>query len=354
MTYKIPNLPLENFKESPKILKKAISANKAIAEIKGLAQTIPNQVILINTLSIQESKDSSEVENIMTTHDELFRYDKKEKDFSPEAKEVYRYNDALFYGFKELKTKPITNNLLIKISKIITEVDAGFRNAPGTNLKNEKTGEIVYVPPQNNLKIQKYMRNLEDFINKSELSDFDPLVKMAIIHHQFESIHPFFDGNGRTGRILNILYLMSENLLEMPILYLSRYITNNKEQYYALLQDVRDNNNWEDWILFMLSALETTAKQTVSMIEEIKKLMMGYKVMLKEKAPNIYSHELINNIFSYPYAKIEYVMKDLNVSRVTASKYLKRLEEIGLLKMTKHKNSKYYINEKLLNLFLSL
>lgn len=351
--YTIPTLPLSTVIETPRVLKKAIAANKAIAELKGIAQTIPNQSLLINTLSIQESKDSSEIESIVTTHDELFRLDQKSKEkFSPAAKEVHRYNQALFYGFQALNDKSLTNNLLIEIAQIITDRDSGFRNAPGTTLKNGG-GEVVYTPPQHPEDIKNYMKNLEEFINNSKMSDFDPLVKMAIIHHQFESIHPFFDGNGRTGRILNILYLIQEDILEIPILYLSRYITQNKADYYNLLQKVRDENAWEDWTIYMLSALESTANQTIDTIESIKNLMAEYKQILRGKT-KIYSHELINNLFMHPYTKIDFVMNDVKVSRITATKYLNELVEIGLLEMKKIGTSNYYINTKLLKLFTDL
>lgn len=353
MSYTIPILPLKDFKETSQILKKAISANKVIAELKGVAHTIPNQGILINTLALQESKDSSEIENIVTTHDELFKYDKRDESFSPATKEVYRYNEALYYGFNVIQKKPITNNLLIKMARIITQRESEFRNVPGTVLKNSQ-GEIVYTPPQNPKIINELMKNLEQFINDSNLTDFDPLVKMAIIHHQFESIHPFFDGNGRTGRILNILYLITEGVLDIPILYLSRYITQNKTDYYRLLQEVRDDGKWEEWVLYMLTALESTAKQTISTIESIKALMAEYKTILKEREPKLYSHELMNTIFSHPYTKIEFIEKSLHVSRPTASKYLKKLASMKLLEVEKYKNSRYYINTKLLALFTSL
>ena len=353
MKYNIPTLPLKNIIETPRILKNAIAANKVIAELKGVAQTIPNQSILINTLLIQESKDSSEVENIVTTHDELFKYDKNYKDFSPATKEVHRYNEALYYGFKTLKSKPLTNNLLIKIVQIITDRESGFRNLPGTTLKNNQ-GEVIYTPPQNFEEISDHMQNLEQFINNREMSDFDPLVKMAIIHHQFESIHPFFDGNGRTGRILNILYLISEEILDIPILYLSRYITRNKTEYYKLLQKVRDENAWEEWILFILKALENTAKHTILTIESIKSIMAEYKRILREKEPKLYSHELINTIFSHPYTKIEFIVSSTKVSRLTASKHLRKLVNMGLLELKKHKKTNYYINTKLVGIFASL
>jgi Fic family protein len=353
MTYTVPTLPLKNVTETPRILKKAIAANKVIAELKEVAHTIPNQAILINTLALQESKDSSEIENIVTTHDELFKYDKKSEMFSPATKEVYRYADALFHGCKTIETKPITNNLLIEIARVITGHVSGFRNVPGTVLKDGR-GEVVYTPPQNVTDIANQMKNLEQFINDQNMSDFDPLVKMAIIHHQFESIHPFFDGNGRTGRILNILYLIAGGTLDNPILYLSRYITKNKAEYYRLLQKVREEEAWEEWILYMLTALESTARQTISTIESIKFLMAEYKTILREKEPKIYSHELMNTIFSHPYTKIEFLTTKLHVSRLTASKYLRKLASLGLLKLEKHKNTNYYINTKLVTLITSL
>ncbi|HPO05549.1 MAG TPA: Fic family protein [Candidatus Gracilibacteria bacterium] len=352
--YHIPLLPLSPEIETSAILKKTIKANKVIAELKGMAQTIPNQSILINTLSLQESKDSSEIESIVTTHDELFRFDQNNLILSsPAAKEVHFYNKALYYGVQEIKKRPISNTLLVEIGKIISASVQSFRKMPGTKLINSINGEVVYTPPQNQEEIEKYMKNLEIFINDDSISPLDPLVKMAIIHHQFESIHPFHDGNGRTGRILNILYLISQGVLDIPILYLSRYITQNKAKYYELLQKVRDENNWEDWILFMLDALESTAKQSIQSIEEIKKLMVSYKKNLKEQT-KFYSHELINNLFRHPYTKIEFVMQDVNLSRITAAKYLNILVEIGLLKKQKVGKTNYYINENLLKLFTNI
>ncbi len=353
MIYKIPTLPLPNIILTEEIWKKTVSANRKLAELKGIAQTIPNQSIIINTLPIQESKDSSEVENIVITHDELFKYDKESKIFSPATKEVYRYNEALFHGFKVLKTKPLTNNLLIELSQIITERKSGFRNLPGTTLKNSR-GEVVYTPPQNFNEISENMKNLERFINDPAMSNLDPLVKMSIIHHQFESIHPFFDGNGRTGRILNILYLISEGILDIPILYLSRYITQNKADYYRLIQKVRDEGAWGEWILYILTALESTADQTAKTIEQIKKLMTEYKSMIRERESKLYSHELINTLFSHPYTKIEFISDAVNVNRQTASVYLKKLEKLGLLSSQKNGRTIYYINTKLVALFTSL
>lgn len=352
MDYAIVPLPLAEQLETPTVLKKAIAANKALAELKGVAQTIPNQGILISALAIQESKDSSAIESIVTTHDELFRYEDK-PGFSAAAKEVHRYRDALFHGFKCVQNGVISNNNIIEIVKIVTARDIGYRNTPGTTLKNG-LGEVIYTPPQSLTAIIDHMNNLEQFINNSELSDLDPLVKMAVIHHQFESIHPFFDGNGRTGRILNILYLLLEGVLDIPVLYLSRYIISHKNQYYQLLQKVRNEGTWEEWIIFMLKATESTAQQSIKTVEGIKELMAYYKTILRAKTPKFYSHELINTIFNHPYTKIEHVVKATKVSRITASKHLTKLVELGLLKKTKYKNTNYYVNKGLFRLFMKM
>jgi len=355
MQYKIPTLPLALDLESKKVLKKAILANKKLAELKAAAKTIPSEEILINTLSLQESKDSSEVEQIITTHDELFKFDsKKSEGFSLAAKEVQNYNKALFFGFREVAQKKlITTNLLIKIVQIITERKKGLRDAPGTNLKNQ-VGDVIYEPPQAKSEIEKMMQNLEIFVNNPNISDQDPLVKMAIIHHQFESIHPFFDGNGRTGRILNILYLILADTLELPILYLSRYIIRKKSKYYELIQKVRDEGDWEEWILFMLEAVEDTAGSTIETIEKIRILMQDYKSILRSKESKIYSHELLNTVFQHPYTKIEFVMQAESISRPTASKHLKKLVDLGLLQLVKHKNSHYYLNTKLIDILIKV
>jgi len=353
MHYKIPKLPIKSIVLSDAIWKKTVSANKIVAELRGLAQTIPNQEILISTLLLQESKDSSEIESIVTTHDDLFKFEDISIGVSPATKEVLRYREALYFGFNELKKKPLTNNLLIEIVKILTARDSGFRNIPGTNLKNPRTGELIYMPPQDFKSISNHMTNLEQFINIPDMVDLDPLIKMAIIHHQFESIHPFFDGNGRTGRILNILYLISSDILDIPILYLSRYIIKNKADYYRLLQKVRNENTWEEWILYMLNAVESTAGQSIKTIIGIKKLMLEYKEIIKRESPRLYSHELINTIFSHPYTKINFVAEETGVNKKTASRHLQTLSGLGLL--TPHKSGRimYYINTRLLKLFTS-
>ncbi len=334
------------------ILKASISANKHLAELKGISETIPNQGILINALVLQEAKVSSEMENIITTHDEMY---KAELDTnlinSSAAKEVLSYAHALLAGFEQVKANHLlTCNHILTIQKILEGNDAGFRKQPGTELKNEAAAEIVYTPPQDHQTIIQLMNNLEKYINDEALSpDIDPLVKMAVIHHQFESIHPFYDGNGRTGRIINILYLVINGLLDIPILYLSQYIIETKSDYYKLLQAVRDTNHWEAWVLYMLKGVEVTSRQTILIIQAIKKLMQEYKQGIR-KDFRFYSQDLLNNLFCHPYTKIELLERDLNVGRITATKYLDQLTEAGYLEKHKIWRTNYYINRRLFNL----
>ncbi|HEX7413092.1 MAG TPA: Fic/DOC family N-terminal domain-containing protein, partial [Bacteroidia bacterium] len=304
--YKIPQLPFNTELETKVVLKKLAQAHRALAELKGVAETIPNDTILINTLSLQEAKDSSAIENIITTHDELYRADAMSKQFASIAsKEVHSYAVALRKGFEIVKQHGIlSNNHILQIQSTIEDNDAGFRKLSGTALKNDKTGEVVYTPPQHPQEIIDLMSNLEKFINDNTLCDWDALVKMAVVHHQFESIHPFYDGNGRTGRIINILYLVKEGLLKIPILYLSRYINQNKADYYKLLQKVRTDNAWQDWVLFILNGVEQTALQTIQQIQGIKVLMQKHKQKLRTELPKIYSQDILNNIFRHPYTKI--------------------------------------------------
>ncbi|CAN5772359.1 Fic family protein [soil metagenome] len=350
--YKIPKLPLDRDLESKEVLKKVAAARSALAEVKGAATSIPNEGILIDTLSLQEAKDSSAIENIITTHDELYQSDALAKSFkSVASKEVYAYASALKAGHVEVVNRGfLTSNQIIDIQAILEENDAGFRKLPGTDLRNEQTGEVVYTPPQTNEEIVELMNNLEQFMNDASLSDLDPLVKRAIIHHQFESIHPFYDGNGRTGRIVNILYLVKEGLLQIPILYLSRYINRNKAEYYRLLQAVRTTDEWEAFILYMLTAVEETSHLTIEQIVGIKTLMQNFKVKMRSDLPKIYSQDRLNNIFRHPYTKIDFVMKDLGVSRPTATRYLDELIAIGLLEKHKLGKENFYINKRLFNL----
>ena len=271
------------------------------------------------------------------------------------AKEVYSYAAALQSGYQKVKKIGLlVNNHILEIQQALVENGAGFRKIPGTMLKNDRTEEVVYTPPQDESQIRLLMDNLEQFINDDSLSDVDPLIKMAIIHHQFESIHPFYDGNGRAGRIINILYLVKNGLLDTPVLYLSRYINQNKNKYYRLLQAVRDQQEWEPWILYMLEGVEQTSRQTVSLILGIKDLMQNYKHKMREELPKIYSQDLLNNLFRHPYTKINFVMKELRVTRITAMKYLEKLVRIGLLSKHKKWKENYYMNDALFDLLLNV
>lgn len=353
MPYQIKKLPpadLEAY-ETRSVLKKAALANRYLAELKGVAETIPNEAILINTLALQEAKHSSEIENIVTTHDELFKAELfSDTNVNPAAKEVQDYATALKKGFAQVrKTGIIRINDLLSIQETLEKNKAGFRKLPGTELKNAQTGEVVYSPPQHPEEIIQLMDNLVNYMNDNEMCLADPLVKMAIIHHQFESIHPFY---GRTGRIINILYLVAQGLLDLPILYLSRYLIQTKAEYYKQLQAVRDEAIWEPWILYILEAVIQTAQATINLVKRIKTLMQDYKQRIRAELPKIYSQELLNNLFNHPYTKIDFVMQDLNISRLTASKYLDQLVEIGLLKKAKISRSNYYINEPLFKVFL--
>ena len=349
--WKLKELPLTVDIETKAVLKSLPSAHAALAELKGIASTIPNQIILVNTLGLQEAKDSSAIENIITTHDDLYKSELNLDSFkSLEAKEVQNYISALKKGFELIKTRGlITNNIIIEIQKELEGNSAGFRKLPGTALKNSSTGETIFTPPQDIDEINSLMKNLEKFINDPSMSDYDPIVKMAIIHYQFESIHPFYDGNGRTGRIINILYLIIENLQNLPILYLSNYIIQNKADYYRLLQELRDNENWEEWLLFMIQGIEKTSRETIELIIQIRELMMEYKHKLRDNY-KFYSQDLLNNLFKHPYTKIEFIVNDLNVSRITAANYLNKLAEDGILKKERIGTGNYYINEKLFNL----
>jgi Fic family protein len=349
--WQLRELPLAIDVESKAVLKRLPKAHAALAELKGIASTIPNQVILINTLGLQEAKDSSAIENIITTHDDLY---KSGLNFntarSLSAKEVQNYIAALNAGFELIsKNGMLTNNTILKIQEILEDNNAGFRKLPGTALKNSGSGETIYTPPQDIETIKQLMSNLERFINDSNISDLDPLVKMAIIHFQFESIHPFYDGNGRTGRIINILYLILQNLQNLPILYLSGYIVKTKSEYYKHLQQVREKNSWEEWILYMVEGIEQTAVETIALIRDIKELMLFFKNKIRDDY-KFYSQDLLNNLFKHPYTKIEFLVNDLNVSRITAANYLNKLAEDGLIKKEKLGTGNYYVNERLFEL----
>jgi len=349
----IPALPPPLDLETVPVLKALAKANRTLAELKGRAATIPNQGILINTLALQEAKASSEIENIVTKQNELFQADLQlEGHCSPAAKEVALYRDALKLGYDRLLSTGglITNRTLIEMFCLLKSRDHGFRVTPGSTIKNDATGEVVYVPPQDAREIEAAMYALERFINEDERSTLDPLIKMALIHHQFESIHPFPEGNGCIGRILNVLYLTRAGLLEIPILYLSRHIARTKVHYNRHLQAVRAQGVWEDWILYMLEAVADTAQTTLALVEGIRSQMAGMKKRLRDDLPNLYSQDLLNNLFHHPYTRIEFVVTDLKVSRQTAAKYLDMLAERGFVAKHRSGRSNYYVNMDLVRL----
>lgn len=348
-------LPFIERWETRAVLKKAAEAHRYLAELKGVAASIPNEAILINTLSLQEAKDSSEVENIVTTHDELYKASLFEEAIvNPAAKEVQDYAFALKRAFQEVRSSNLIRlSDILAVQQWLKHNNAGLRRLPGTELKNTRTGEVIYTPPQHTDDIANLMDNLVSYINDDQLCDADPLVKMAIIHHQFESIHPFYDGNGRTGRILNILYLVAKDLLNLPVLYISRFIIHHKADYYAQLQQVRDTGNWEPWLLYMLEGIIDTAQNTIVLITAMKALMQDVKHRIREHLPKIYRQELLNNLFSHPYTKIEFVMQDLSISRVTATKYLEQLVDQGFLQKQKIGRGNYYINQPLCSLLVA-
>ncbi len=344
-------LPYKVDLETKRVLKALPSAHSALAELKGVVSTIPNQNILINTLGLQEAKDSSAIENIITTHDDLYKSELNLNAFKPlQAKEVQNYISALRKGFELIsESNLLTINTILKIQEALEENSAGFRKLPGTELKSSSTGKTVYVPPQNNQDIIRLMSNLEKYINDPDLQDCDSLIKMAVIHFQFESIHPFYDGNGRTGRIINILYLIKERLQSLPVLYLSNYIIKHKTDYYRLLQQVREEESWEEWILFMIKGVEQTSRETIDLIIKIKELMQVFKKRLRSNY-KFYSQDLLNNLFKHPYTKIEFLVNDLGISRLTAANYLNKLAEDNLLTKVKLGTGNYYINQELFDL----
>lgn len=354
MNYLIPDLFALGDLETKSVFKACNHAHRALGELKGVVHTMPNPNILLGTLPLQEAKESSEIENIVTTQDDLYQSHYATQQFaSSAAKEVHHYVQAMSLGFHEVKKSGlITLNLMKEIQRELEGNNAGFRKQAGTGLVNQATQEVVYMPPQTYDEIENLMAGLERFINDSEQIDYDPLVKMALIHHQFESIHPFYDGNGRTGRIINILYLIQQGLLDTPVLYLSRYINRNKGEYYQLLQAVRETGQWEAWLIFILNGIAQTAIQSVKLINEIKSLMMKQKQMIREHLPKVYSHELLNNLFKYPYTKIDFVIEDCQIHRNTAVKRLEELVDLGILKKTKIGKENFYINVELFHLLM--
>jgi Fic family protein len=347
----LPLLPPREDIETRAVLKKAISAGRALAELKGLGETIPNQSILVNSIILQEAKASSEVENIITTNDALFRaFSAKTSQIDAPTKEVLRYREALWEGFNALRERPlITTNLFVRIVQTIRGNEAGIRNTPGTKVSNAATGEVIFTPPEAEAVIRDKLKNLEEYIHGQDTTD--PLVKLAVIHYQFEAIHPFTDGNGRTGRIVNILYLVLKGLLDLPVLYLSKYIIEGKSEYYRLLRSVTRGGEWEPWIMYMLVAVEQTALHTREKILAIRDLMAEALEFAKENLPSrVYSKELIEILFRQPYTKGQFLVDAGIAERKTAASYLKEIENIGILQSRKIGKENLYLNVKLFDI----
>ena len=327
-------------------------AHRHLAELKGLCEALSNRGILLDTLSIQEAKDSSEIEQIITTHDELYAYEPSVSS-SVAAKGVQNYIAALRVGYQDvLESGLIRLNTILRVQEEVEQNGAGLRKVPGTVLKNQMSGATTYEPPQDARVIEKLMTDLVEFIHAND--ELDPLLRMAITHHQFESIHPFYDGNGRKGRILNLLILQREGLLDLPVLYLSRYITSTKSQYYQLLQFTRESNDWVDWCVYIVKGVALTAKSEIKLIKKLRDLMQATKCRLRDDLPKIYSQELLNNLFRYPYTRIGFLEKDLGVSRITAAKHLDTLALNGYLEKRKIGRKNFYINHPLFGLLTNI
>ena len=348
----LPLLPPKVELENKAILKKAISAGRALAELKGLGKTIPNQALLVDSLILQEAKASSEIENIITTNDALFKaFTAKTSKVDSATKEVLRYREALWQGFHILKKRPIlSTNLFLNIVQIIKKNQAGIRSIPGTAIMNDTTGDVIYTPPEGESIIRNKLKNLEDYIHAVD-DDVDPLIKLAIIHYQFEAIHPFSDGNGRTGRIINILYLVLKNLLNLPVLYLSKAIIENKKDYYHFLLGVTEKEEWEPWLFYVLEAMEETAIFTCERILNICNLMQETMEKARKELPSrVYSKELIELLFRQPYTKGQFLVDAGIAKRQTAAEYLKELGKIGLLKAWKIGKETLYLKKNLYDL----
>ena len=341
----LPLLPPITELETKAVLKQAISANRVLANLRGLAAKIPNQGLLINSIVLQEARLSSEIENIVTTNDELYRAAANgDGKTDPHTKEVLRYREALHFGFKALRERPLNSNLFIELVQLIKQVDIGIRAIPGTALKND-LGEVIYTPPVGEAVIRDKLANLDQFIHADD--GLDPLVKMAVMHYQFEAIHPFPDGNGRTGRILNLLFLVEQQLLDIPVLFLSRYIITHRQEYYAGLRGVTESQDWERWVLFMLKAVESTAQQTFEQVNRILALMEEVRERVQREAESIYSKDLVEAIFMQPYTKIAFLVEAGIAKRQTASRYLQTLAAMGVLREEQVGREKYYINDAL-------
>tara|TARA_R110001599_G_scaffold59154_1_gene164180 strand:- start:690 stop:1772 length:1083 start_codon:yes stop_codon:yes gene_type:complete len=344
----LPLLPPNVNLETKAILRKTIHASRALANLNGAIINLPNPRLFLDTIQLQEAKGSSEIENIITTNDDLYKSLVAEKIFdNPASKEVINYKEALWYALEQIESKPfITTNLCIEIMQRIKANSSGIRVIPGTTLSNLK-GQIIYTPPEGEEIIRAKLADLEKFIN--ERSELDPLIKMALMHYQFEAIHPFSDGNGRTGRIMLILYLKLERLLDIPAIYLSEYIIEHKTEYYRKLRLVTEKEDWEGWILYMLDMIEITAKKGLNRLEHIMKLMEAMSREIKTELPKVYSKELIEILFKLPYTKRKYLIDAQLGTPKTVGNYLILLEANGFLKSQKIGKEKLYLNQRLMN-----
>ena len=345
----LPTLPPTVELETRAVLKRCIEARTALAELKQAAELIPNQRMLINTLPLLEAKDSSEIESIVTTTDLLFQHAQDgEHQADPATKEALRYRKALHNGYQSLADRPLCTGTAVEICRTLKGVNMDIRRVPGTQLANDRTGEIIYTPPEGEDRLRDLLANWERFLHNE--TDLDPLVRMAIGHYQFEAIHPFTDGNGRTGRVLNTLFLIQEGLLNLPILYLSRYIIAHRADYYRLLLDVTRDNAWEPWLLYMLSAVEETARWTCVKIAAIRRLAEHTTQFVRAQLPKLYSRELVDVIFEQPYCRISNVVDKQIAQRQAASRYLKELVSIGVLQEVQIGKEKLFIHPKLMQL----
>ena len=349
---KLPDLPPGGFVESNEIFRHLAKAARYLGELKGLCASLPDPQLLINTIVLQESKDSSAIENIVTTQDELYKAASEEGTASHAAKEVLSYREALYVGLGKMKDQQglLLTNTMIEIAQTIKQNNSGIRSTPGTALKNAINGEVIYTPPCCEDVVREKLAALEGFINDPSLSQLDPLVKMALLHYQFEAIHPFSDGNGRTGRILNALYLVQQELLTQPVLYLSSYIVKYKTEYYQLLRGVTEQNNWHDWVMYMLTALIETAQLTTRKIRSMLLLKDAFETQMKQIMGSSFSYELLQLMFALPYLKVDLLEKKKIAHRQTASGWLKKLSDAGILKPQKIGRTTYYINYQLMEL----
>jgi len=347
----LPSLPPAKNVVTTKILQKTTDCARAVAELKGIGRVIPNQSLLIDSIILQEARASTEIENIVTTADAVYQaFSASSKQIDPATKEVLRYREALWYGYNQLKKRPVlSTNLFIECVQILKKNSAGIRNTPGTKIVNKNTGQTIYTPPEHENRIRDMLGDLENYIHTQ--NGLDPLIKLALIHYQFEAIHPFSDGNGRTGRIINLLYLAHTNLLDLPILYLSKFIIENKNNYYKLLGRITSHEDWEPWIKYMLSGIEQTANYTRDKILALKELLAVTAEKARLQLPgNMFSKELIEILFEHPYTKIQHLVDRDIAKRETASKYLKQLESVGILKSQKVGKENLYLNTKLYEL----